>query len=72
MIEYVQTRNCEHVFHNRALSGMNTQREGHVERCKMEQGSAGGEQVRPPSGAPSPAVPLSHAVSLMSPLVAVV
>ena len=40
----------------------------------MEQDSEGGEQVssRPPPGAPSPAVPLSHAVSLMSPLVAVV
>ena len=38
------------------------------------QDSEGGEQVstRPPAGAPSPAVPLSHAVSLMSPLVAVV
>ena len=69
MREYVQTRNCEGVFHMRAWDGMNT---GSEHNCNREQASEEGEQVRPPPGAPSPAVPLSHAVSLMSPLVAVV
>ena len=37
MREYVQMRNCEGVFHMKELGEMNTEREGHVERCKRDK-----------------------------------